>query len=472
MRLIFRLFSTSTLLPESKRLGDIPGTRHAYSEAFRLAWPLILSSLLVTLASAIDTMMVGSLGTIAIAAIGIANPIRTLIVNCYIALEGGIAVIIARRVGEGAYDEANEVLRQGFLLVMALSAILIPPMFIFGKKLILLCGAHPEHFPDALNYYYIWLGGVFIWSFASIANSALRSQGNMRPVMFSTVFSHCINIILNYILINGKLGFPALGVTGAAIATTISFFFQAGISLFFIIGKKRKLHITFKNKLHFDSFTVKSAIKIGFATFTTSLCLFFSSAIMVRIINSLGDASAYAAWQIVSTLHGVLLCIANGFYGAVSTLIGQNLGKKRPDLAVLYFRICMLLAGLSCIIYFIAGVFFGDTLAGLYIPDRVSDAATFRSVVRMLKIIGVTSILDISVTVYSGALTGAGDARFTSFATILTTMLIRTAAAYFLCKIPSVGIVGAWCAVIIDQAVRVILYIVRFRRGKWMQIRL
>ncbi len=364
------------------------------------------------------------------------------------------------------------VLRQGILLVIALSLILLPLMFIFGKKLILLCGALPEHFPDALNYYYIWLGGVFIWSFSSIANSALRSLGNMRPVIFSSVFSHCINIVLNYILINGKLGFPALGVTGAAIATSISFFFQAGISVFFIIGKERKLHITFKNKLHFDAFTVKSAVKIGFATFTTSLCLFLSSTILVRIINSLGDASAYAAWQIITTIHTVLLCIANGFYGAVSTLTGQNLGKKRPDLAILYFRICMLLAGLSCIIYFVAGVFFGDTIAGLYIPDRVADAATFESVVRMLKIIGVTSILNISITIYSGALAGAGDARFISLSTIITNLFIQPIAAYFLCRIPSLGIVGAWYAVIIDLGVRVSLYIIRFKRGNWIRIQL
>ncbi len=471
MQLIRRFFSVSCLLPHEKRLGDIPSSREAYSSVLRMAWPAIVESMLVMLTSLLDTVMVGACGTTSIAAVGISSAIRNLVIMSYIALNGAISAIVARRIGERSHGGANNTLMHGMVLCAIISFIIVIPSFFFGRELIELCGAMPEHFPEATNYFYIWLAGVPVWAMSSVINAALRGAGNMRATMVSTLTAQVVNFILNYVLITGRFGFPALGVTGAAIATTASFIAQAVISFISILGRDNLFLPDFK-KFRFNSSILAAIGKISSAALVQNLILCISQIFFSRIVNSLGRADAFATWQIIITLYNVLVAVATGLMAAVSTLTGQNLGKKRPDLALLDMKISFRFSAFTAIIFSFAFYFFGENLAFMYVPDRVAGAATIADIVRTLKVVAVFTILHTSIYVYSGVLSGAGDARFCGVVSVICVGLVRTVAAYLFCAIPGLGIVGAWFAVCIDELIRTGLFLGRIKRGKWAHIKL
>ncbi|MBQ4544868.1 MAG: MATE family efflux transporter [Oscillospiraceae bacterium] len=471
MNILKKLYSPKHIIPESERLGELPSARFACRDVFKLAFPAILESLMLQLCGTVDTMMVGSVGTHAISAIGTSGPIRTLIVTFYSALSIANAAVIARRIGSGDKEEASETMRQSLVYTLIISLLVCVPGFIFTPDLLRLCGTPEAIMGDAAAYIRIWLFGVPLWGLSVPINSSFRAAGKPHLPMISNIIANLVNVFFNYLLIGGNFGFPALGVRGAAAATMSCYIVQTSICFYFALRRDSAVHLDLKKKFKFDA-EIFTSLKVVFpAQLFSGLVSFTAGTIQTRIINSLGNDDSFAAYQIIMSLYGIFVSVASGFSGASGTLVGQSLGRRRPDISILYTRLCITLAIVFSLFFVIFFTVFDEFVIGLYVPDRIAGKTTFDAALTMLYILIASTPINVMHQVYWGTLQGAGDSRFLTFQTFFS-LICRTVLFYVLCLPLGFGIVGTLVAIIVDDTIRVTMSHIRFRRGEWKYIRL
>ncbi|MGX7078261.1 MATE family efflux transporter [Globicatella sanguinis] len=195
-----------------------------YKTAISMAWPSVLESFFISLAAMIDTMMVGELGSFAIAAVGLTTQPKLIGLTVFFAINIAVSSLVARRRGQEDKRGANEVFLTALCLTVAASLIITAIFLYFADDIMHLTGSNHETHQASVNYLRIIMGGLIFNVIAMVINAAQRGSGNTRIAFFTNVTSSIVNIIFNYLLINGKLGFPALGIQGAAIATVLGTF--------------------------------------------------------------------------------------------------------------------------------------------------------------------------------------------------------------------------------------------------------
>lgn len=471
MNILKKLYSPEHIIPRGERLGELPSVQSACGDVFKMAWPAILEAIMLHLCGMVDTMMVGVVGTRAISAIGTSGPVRTLIIAFYSALSIANSAVIARRVGEGSKEEADETMRQSLVYSLIISLLVCVPGYIFTPQLMKLCGTPESIMNDAVGYVRIWLLGVPIWGLSVPMLSALRAAGRPHLAVISTIIANLVNVVFNYFLIGGNCGFPALGVRGAAAATMSCYVVQTAICLWICLRKSSAIYLNLRKKFRFDP-DIFFSLKIVFpAQLLSGFVSFIASTIQTRIINSIGNDDAFAAYQIIMTLYGIFVSIAGGFAGASGTLVGQSLGRKRSDIARVYVRLCIILALVFSVVFIVFFTVFDEFVIGLYVPDRVAGAATFTASIIMLRILVISNPINVLHQVYWGTLQGAGDSKFLSFQTFFS-LVCRTSLFYVFCSIPSIGIVGTLLAIVADDTIRVTMSHIRYKKGSWKYIRL
>ena len=206
-----------------------------FGKAVRTAWPAVLESFFVALAGIIDTMMVSSMGSYAVAAVGLTQQPKFIGLCFFMATCIAISALVARRKGEKNQKAANEVLLTALLITFVLCIIISVVMVAAASPIMLLAGSNADTHDAAVTYFRIIMGGCFFNVFTLAINAAQRGSGYTRIAMTTNLVSSVVNVICNYALIGGHFGFPALGVTGAAIATvlgTVVAFFMSLQSLF------------------------------------------------------------------------------------------------------------------------------------------------------------------------------------------------------------------------------------------------
>lgn len=471
MNILKRLVSPEFIVPESERLGELPSARSACGDVLKMAWPAIFEGVMLHLCSMVDTMMVGVVGTMAISAIGISGSPRTLIAAFYSMLTIACSAIISRRIGEGNKKAAGETLRQMLIYTLAISAVICTLSFAFAPFLLQLAGAPASILGDSVAYFRIWLIGAPLWGMSTVFNAAFRAAGKPAVPMVANIIANLVNVVFNYLLIGGNFGFPALGVRGAAIATMFCYIVQLGIGFAYTLPKNSILKLDFKSKLYFDRDIFSSFLVVAPAQLFSGIVSFIAGTIQTRIINSIGSDDSFAAYQIFLTLYGIFVSVASGFAAASSTLVGQSIGKRRTDIAILYVRLCILLSIIFSVFFVVFFTVFDEFVIGLYVPDRVAGAATFSAALTMLHMLVISTPINVMHQVYWGSLQGAGDARFLTFQNFFS-LVCRTTLFYVFCRIPALGVVGTLVAILVDDTIRVTMSHIRFKRGEWKYIRL
>lgn len=471
MNILKKLYSPHHIIPEPERLGELPPGRAACRDVFNLALPTIFECVMVTLCGMVDTMMVGVIGTAAISAIGISNAPRILMTSIFGSLSIANSSVIARRIGEGSRDRASQTMKQSILYALVLLVIVCSIGFIFTPHMLKLGGAPESLLPDALAYMRIWLFGLPIWALGTPISSSFRAAGKPKIPVFANIVANLVNVLFNHLLIEGKLGFPALGVRGAAIATLLCYAVQTTILYCAALKKDSVLHLDLKSKFKFDP-EIFSSIKVVFPAQTFSgFVVFAQNTTQTYIINSIGRDDTFAAWQIFVTLYSVLISIAEGFSVASATLVGQSLGRRRPDISIVYTRLCITLSLFFSLLFGALFGVFDEFIIGLYVPDRIAGKATFDAALTMLHLLILTIPINVLLQVFWGTLQGSGDAKFITFLTFFS-FTCRTCLFYLFCLKLGIGVVGTVLAVIADDSARTLMLFLRYKRGNWKYIRL
>lgn len=467
LKLIKRFYDTENMIKPEQKLGNLPSTQAAYKRNFGLAWPSALESVLISLVASVDIVMVGVLGPNAISAVGITTQPKYILLSVILSLDIGITALVARRKGENDIVGANRCLKQGIIISATLSLIMTVLGFIFAKDIIRFAGAGNDIIGDATTYFQIILIGNFFASLGLTINAAQRGIGNTKISMRTNVVANIFNIVFDYLLIGGHFGFPHWGVAGAAVATLLGNVAGFVLSVRSVLQHDCFLNLRQNNNWRFDKRTVSGIFKVGSSAMVEQVFMrigFFSYA---KIVAGLGTV-AFAAHQICMNILNLSFSFGDGFSVAASSLVGQSLGEKRPDKAIIYAKVGQRFAFTVSVLLsltFLAG----NTLLVQIFSNDPQIIAMSRP---LMVIIAITTLGQISTVVLSGCLRGAGDVLYTAWVSLLSIGIIRPLASWVLCYPMGLGLTGAWIGLLLDQMLRLFMVFLRFRGDKWTRVKL
>ena len=438
-----------------------------YSDIVKIAWPSVLELTLTQLASMVDLMMVGGLGAWALTSVGLTIQPKFLLMTLFMALNVGATAMVARYKGAGRPDKANLILRQAMMLTLIVSVISSIVGYIYAEKLIIFMGASDaETLAGGTAYLKIQMIGFTFMALTSTITATLRGVGNSRTALIYNLTANIVNVIFNYLFIEGHFGFPRMEVAGASLATIIGQFVAFVFAFIYIMKGDQYLHLRFRDGFKPDSHSLKQIVTIGTPAMFEQLLMRAGVIIYVKTIAKLGTV-AYAVHQVCMNSQALSFMNGQGFAVSATSLTGQSLGKNRPDMAHAYNHRTRRLGMSVSIILGIIFIFGGGKIVSLYNddPDIISQGA------RIMMFVGFTQPLQSSQFILSGALRGAGDTRATAIITFITVLLIRPFLAMYLINQWNMGLEGAWFALIADQALRSALVLLRYNSGKWRNIK-
>ncbi|MCL2095397.1 MAG: MATE family efflux transporter [Oscillospiraceae bacterium] len=421
----------------------------------------------MSLVGMIDTVMVGGLGAYAIAAVGLTNQPRFLFMALFFAMNVGVTAVVSRRKGEGNRSGANVCLFQSILITGAMSVAVGILAVALSGQMLLLAGAKDDAILPATQYFQIVSSFMPVTALTMAVNAAQRGVGNTSIAFRSSVSANLVNMTMNYLLIEGRFGFPRLEVRGAAIATVIGNCVGLLIALLSLIPKDSYLNFRLFGKLSPDIPTITSISRIGGNAVVEQIFLRVGFMLYARVIADLGT-SAFAAHQISMQMLGLTFTIGDGLAVACSSLVGQNLGKKRPDLSIIYGKIGQRLALCASAVMFSVAILSRYAFAGMF----TDDPALIEVCAGILIIMAVIQPFQTSQVVMAGSLRGAGDTRFVAITMLFTVAIMRPLCGYLFAVTFGWGLAGAWYAILVDQILRLYLLQKRFGGGKWIGINL
>ncbi len=431
---------------------------------FMLSIPMILEMLMESIFALVDIVYVSRVSVNAVATIGLTESVITLVYAVAIGLSMAATAIVARRIGEkdteGASQAAVQVIILGFIVAMAISAIGI----LYPKEILKLMGAKPDLIAEGYGYTQILLGGNLTIMFLFLINAVFRGAGNASIAMWTLILSNGLNIILDPIFIFGWGPIPAYGVEGAAIATTIgrgtAVVWQL-IALFYGFGK---IKIAFRD-LVIKVTVMLNLVKVSLGGIGQFLIGTSSWVFLMRIMSEFGS-EVLAGYTIAIRIMMFTLMPAWGMSNAAATLVGQNLGAKKPDRAeqsvwktgkyAAYFM------GFVSVIYLI----FAPTFLSWFSDDPI----VVKNGALCLQIIAAGYIFYAYGMVIIQSFNGSGDTKTPTFINFICFWLFQLPFAYLAALYFELGPIGVFLSITLAEILIAVIGIWLFKKGRWKTV--
>ena len=409
--------------------------------------------------------MVGRLGEVEIAAVGTANQYFFFFMMFLVGLCGGVSVFIAQYWGKKDIESIRKVLGLGVVSIAIVTALFLVVGYANPTRVISLFSNDATVLRSGSSYLvvimigYLFTGITFLYSFS------LRSIGQAKkPLMVNIVALFC-NVFLNYTLIFGKFGAPALGVVGAAWATLISRVLEMVILLLVVYAKDGPLRASFKELFHFDLAYAKRAYQTILPVIMNDIFWGLASLVYIAVYGRLGT-QAVAAIQIVNTVNNLFMVVAFGLSSAAAVLIGNAIGAGEEDRVHAFTRKFMISAvEVSLVMGAILALTSPLILNFFEVSQTVRTSA--QAILYMTSIIFFIRVMGIMLVV--GILRGGGDAAralliegFTMWCVGVPMILLGA----FVLKLP---VHFVYALAISEEIVKVILSLARLRSGKWIR---
>ena len=445
----------------------ISGTDKDFTEAplkkaiFLLAVPMVLEMAMESIFAIVDIFFVSKLGPDAVATVGITESLLTLIYAIGIGLSMGTTALVSRRIGEKKPEEASNTAFQAIVTGMLASLVIAIPGSLYAKDLLILMGASDQMVEEGFAYPAILLGTNVVIMLLFIINAVFRSSGDAAVSMRVLWMANIINMILDPCLMFGWGPFPELGIKGAAIATSIGRG-TAVLYQFYLLfkGKKRiRLHTDF---IQIRWSLISRLVRVSLGGMFQNIIATSSWIGMVRIISMFGS-EALAGYTIAIRIVIFSLLPSWGLSNAAATLVGQNLGAKKPERAEKSVwatgLVNMVMLGVIGVVFMLIPDFF--------IRLFTDDQKVIASGMDCLRIISYGFAFYGFGMVMVQAFNGAGDTRTPTIINLVCFWGMEIPLAYFLARVLHFGQNGVYFAIIIAESTLTLLSIYLFRKGTW-----
>ena len=426
-----------------------------------LAIPMVLEMMMESLFAVVDVFWVAHLGSDAVATVGFTESLLTLLYAVAMGLGISAAATVARRTGEKNPDAAADVAVQSIFLALLISVVLGLTGFIFAPKLLSAMGASPSVLATGTNYARAIYGGSGTVLFLFLLNSVFRGAGDASLAMRVLWTANIINILLNPCLIFGLGPFPKLGVAGSGIGTTIGRGCGVLMQLWFLFGGKSRVVVRLDH-FHVHGEVMLRLIRLSLGGMFQNLIGMASWIVMVRIIATFGSA-AVASYTLAMRIMIFALLPSWGMANAAATMVGQNLGAKKPQRA----ESAVWHAGLYNMVFLglVALVFIA--FAGPIIRLFTSDPLVAPMAATALRTVSYGFIFYAWGMVLVQAFNGAGDTVTPTILNVICFWGWQLPLAWFLAFPAHMGAMGIFATIAICYSTFAVLAFLMFRRGTW-----
>jgi MATE family, multidrug efflux pump len=428
---------------------------------FLLAVPMILEMFMESLFAICDILFVSRLGADAIAVVGLTESMIVIDYALAIGISIGATATIARRIGEGDREAAAQAAIQVLYLGMIVAGVVGAIGVVFAPQLLALMGAEPQVIALGTPFARIMLGGNVVIVMLFLLNGIFRGAGDAAIAMRVLILSNTLNIILAPMFIFGVWFFPELGVTGAAVGTTIGRGCGVLFALQYLFRREERFKI---ERRHFavQPKLIWKLVKLSTSASLQTLIGMASWTALIRIISGFGT-DAVAAYQIAIRVIIFAMLPSVGMSNAAATLVGQSLGAGKPERAEqAVWKAAFYNAAFLTVVGVLLAVF-SRSIIGIFTTEpNVLNIGT-----DCLRIIALGFTFYAFGMVMQMSFNGAGDTLTPTYLNIFVFWLFEIPLAYLLAYHFGLKEHGAFWAILLAFCVMAVVASIIFRRGKW-----
>ncbi|MGX6993816.1 MATE family efflux transporter [Vagococcus penaei] len=430
-------------------------------ELLFLSWPIFVELFLRVFIGNVNVWMIAQYSEPAVAAVGSANQLLNLSVFIYGFITVGAQIIIAQLIGAKKHEEIIHVITTALIGSLVLGILISSVFMLFPEQLLFFMNLPPEIIEIGVNYLQIYGASLFISSVIAAIIATLRSHGQTQAALIIPTIALFFALLGNYIALYSPFGLPHLGVEGLAMSAVFSNFI-ALIFAFIILNRVIGFNIL---KLKFSDFSramLKRILTLGLPSSGENLSYTASQVVVTMIVASLGPNMLIAKSYVTAITQFVYLIAASLSQGN-QIMIGRNVGAKEFDRA--YNR------GMRTVIIAIICTAVISVITWFAIVPIMHIFTYNEEIIAIAKIIFLIDIfLEIGRTINMamvGSLNAAGDVKFPLICSLVVLWVISLPFSYLLALPLHMGLVGVWLAYTIDEGLRAVFMIKRWRSGIW-----
>ena len=438
--------------------------RKFLSNMLKIALPIMIQNLVTSSLNMADTIMVGKLGEVEIAAVGIANQYFFLFTMILTGLCGGCSVFISQYWGKKDFTNIKRMLGLGLVSALFVSIVFMAAGFFSPETIISLFNKESIVIDLGGKYLLIVLFSYIFTAVTFVYGYSLRSIGNTVAPLVVNIAALLCNVFFNYVLIFGKLGAPALGVEGAAIATLIARVLEAIILVILVYLDKGVFAANASELLNLNMDFFKKSYSIILPVLLNDVLWAMASLIYSVVYGRMGTG-ATAAIQICNTVSNMFMVVTFGMASASAIMVGNSIGEDKDDQAIDYAKKFM---AVSLFVSILLGLILALTAPLILDLFNVSDEVRSSTLIMLYIISFIFVIRFLGMVIIVGILRGAGDAR--------SSLIIEGSTMWFI-GVP-LTIMGAllfklpvhlvYALAILEEVAKFILGLMRLKSRKWI----
>lgn len=451
------------------KLGRLFGSRAFLSILLSIAIPVVVQDLITTAVGMLDTVMITPLGGDSIAAVGQVNQFFFFFQVIVFGINSGGAIFYSQYHGRGDKQGIHIVLSICLRLTIVVS-LLFMAVSVFASEYILGILA-PDPALISIGSEYL---GILAWSFLlfglkQVLGIALRSIGQTKPTMYASLIAFGFNAVLNYVLIFGKLGLPAMGVKGAALATCIARLVELLWIVRFVLFKDKTLRMKLSTLFQFDRPMTKQYLKISMPVITTET-LWALSQLLYTMAYVRISTEAAAAIQLSGTVQSLLFVIIMSLSAASAVIVGQAIGASEDHDKVIHpmasriLRLTVLIGLVSAVIELFAPGVLMLAYSGL-------SPELWQMTANLLRVRGVFILVRfLNSVLILGIFRAGGDVRVPMLVEMATTWGFAVPIAFIAGLALNLGIFWTLALVTFEEVIKLAILYPRYRRKKWINL--
>ncbi len=454
-----------------KSLQQQQHTPGSIAEMLAIALPMIVSYAADTVMTFTDRMFLSRLAPEIMNAAMSGGLTAFTMSTFFMGLIGYSTALVAQYLGAGRKNTCPAVTTQALLIaVIAYPIVLL--MKPLGVQLF-----HFMHVPEAqmgyqIDYFNILIFGAIIGLLRTALTSYFSGIGKTRIVMLAMITTMLVNVGMNYVLIFGKFGLPALGIRGAAYGTLTGG--TVGLIILFTayFGKKNREEFHVNKAFHYYANIMKKLLKFGYPPGLEFILNLFAFNLMIMVFHSLGDVTATSTtimfnWDNVSYIPLV------GIEVAVTSLVGRYMGAKDVDTAIRSANSAFKTGLLYSSVVLVLFVFFPHQLVQVFKPAGASSVfeEAIPLAVSMIRIAALYVLVEAAIATLVGVLRGAGDTRWSMIASVIL-HYVMAGGLYLVLKVFKMPALFGWSVVVFAFMLFSVVFYLRYRGGKWKNIQM
>ena len=443
--------------------------REILARVYQLGSPVLVEQALLYLVGVSDTILTGRyLGENDLAAVTVSSYLFWFLETLLVIVSIGATALVARMFGANERDDAIVVCEQSIGLAIVVGTLIAIAGWLATPLMVDWLNLEGEANVSAVMFLRIFVLATPFLSCTIVGIAALQGAGDTRTGMWLMIFFNVLNIALTWSLVQGFGPFPPLGLRGIAIGTSISETTAGLIVLGLLIRGCSGLKIRLRGWRPSKE-VIQRVLRISIPAAGESLATIVGQLWFLSLINKLGPV-ATAAHGVAIRCEAISFLSVAAFSVPASTLTGQYLGAKRPDLAARAAKLCWLCGVLSMSALGILLIVAAEPMFSVFLGDR--QPKVMEVGVPVLRVVAFAMPALATIVILSGSLRGAGDTRWPSLIVFFGFIAVRIPLTYWLTDSPSTGglgwgLYGAWIAMLVDLVVRGGLILARFLQGGW-----